>query len=180
MAVNLRAALCVAVWSTCCALSPPRGGVHDFDFEWGAWRAHVTRLTQPLSGSKTWVSYEGTSVVHPLLGGRENVGELQVSGPAGRIDGLTIRLYDPVQHHWEIYWANARNPALDVPMAGGFADGRGVFFAHDMLNGKPIEVRFVFSDITRSRFRFEQAFSPDRGRTWEVNWIATFERSGRS
>lgn len=177
MAVNWRAGLVVLVWGACCALTPRYGGPHDFDFEFGSWTAHLTRMTAALSGSKTWASYDGTSVVHSLLGGRENVGELQVHGPAGSIDGLTIRLYDPKRHQWIIYWSNSRNPALDVPMLGGFSNGRGVFFAHDMLNGRPIVVRFVFSDISRAFFRFDQAFSPDGGKTWEVNWIATFHRT---
>jgi hypothetical protein len=33
-------------------------------------------------------------------------------------------------------------------------------------------VRFVISDITPNSCRFEQAFSDDGGRNWEVNWIA--------
>jgi hypothetical protein len=161
----------------CCAFVPQHGGPHDFDFEFGSWTAHLTRLTAPLSGSKTWVSYDGTSVVHSLLGGRENIGELQVGGSAGRIDGLTYRLYDPNARQWDIYWANSRNPSIDTPMVGGFSNGRGVFYSHDTLNGRPIVVRFVFSDIQPTFFRFEQAFSPDGGKTWEVNWIATFRRA---
>lgn len=161
----------------CCAVTAQHGGPHDFDFEFGSWSAHLSRMTAPLSGSKTWVSYDGTSVVHRLLDGRENVGELQVGGSAGRIDGLTIRLYDPKARQWDIYWSNSRSPALDTtPMVGGFSHGRGVFYAHDELNGRPIEVRFVFSDVGPKFFRFEQAFSPDGGKTWEVNWIATFAR----
>jgi hypothetical protein len=161
----------------CCVVVPQHGGPHDFDFEFGSWTAHLTRMTAPLSGSKTWVSYDGTSVVHSLLGGHENVGELRVGGPTGRIDGLTIRLYNPKTQQWNIYWANSRNPSIDVPMVGGFSNGRGVFYASDTLNGRPIEVRFVFSDIGPTFFRFEQAFSSDGGNTWEVNWIATFHRT---
>lgn len=176
MTLNWRAGLSVLAWCACCAFVPKYGGPHDFDFEFGSWTAHLTRMTAPLSGSNTWATYDGTSVVHSLLAGRENVGELQVRGGAGAINGLTIRLYDPKTHQWNIYWANSRSPLLDVPMVGGFSDGRGVFFARDTLNGRPIEVRFVFSDIGRTFFRFDQAFSADGGKTWEVNWIATFHR----
>ena len=37
-------------------------------------------------------------------------------------------------------------------------------------------VRFAITDITPSSCRFEQAFSADGGKTWEVNWIATDTR----
>ena len=35
----------------------------------------------------------------------------------------------------------------------------------------PILVRFLWSDITPTTCRWEQAFSVDDGATWEVNWI---------
>ena len=41
---------------------------------------------------------------------------------------------------------------------------------------EPILVRFVISAITPDSCRFEQAFSDDGGKTWEVNWIATDTR----
>jgi hypothetical protein len=34
-------------------------------------------------------------------------------------------------------------------------------------------IRFVISDITPNSCRFEQAFSADGGKTWEINWVAT-------
>jgi len=169
------------MWIFCCAFAPHYGGQHDFDFEFGSWTAHLTVLKHPLSGPAIREAYDGTSIVHKLLGGRENIGELQVRGPAGSIDGLTIRLYDQHARQWRIYWANARNPSIeDSPMIGGFSNGRGVFYGHGTLGGRPIDVRFVFSDISRDRFRFEQAFSPDGGKTWEVNWIATFDRCAKA
>jgi hypothetical protein len=33
-------------------------------------------------------------------------------------------------------------------------------------------VRFVISDIKPESCKFEQSFSTDGGKTWEVNWIA--------
>ena len=35
----------------------------------------------------------------------------------------------------------------------------------------PILVRFLWSDITPTTCRWEQAFSVDDSATWEVNWI---------
>jgi hypothetical protein len=122
------------------------------------------------------VAYEGTSVVHPLWQGRANVGELDVTGPAGKIEGLTLRLYDPASRQWTVRFASSRDGELTPGLVGGFSDGRGEFLNHETLEGRPICVRFIFSEMTADTFRFEQAFSPDEGRTWEVNWVATFRR----
>lgn len=154
-----------------------RDGQHDFDFEIGSWKARLSRLDRPLTGSTRWLEYEGTSVVRKVWDGRANLGELDVSGPAGRIEGLTLRLYNAHAQQWNITWSNANEGVLDrATMFGGFRDGRGEFFGQDSLDGRAIFVRFVFSDITPTAFRFEQAFSADGGETWEVNWKAAFTR----
>jgi hypothetical protein len=152
------------------------GGQHDFDFEFGAWKARISRLTRPLSGSSEWVEYEGTSTVRKIWDGRGNLGELDVQGPAGRITGLSLRLYNPETRQWAISWANARDGALGPPMYGGFTNGRGEFYNQELFNGRAILVRFLFSEITPTSFQLEQAFSDDGGKTWEPNWVARFTR----
>jgi hypothetical protein len=153
-----------------------REGQRDFDFEFGAWKIHLSRLQQPLTGSTTWVEYHGTSVVRKVWNGRANLGELDVSGPAGAIKGLSLRLYNPQSRQWSISWANSSTGTLGPPMIGGFVNGRGEFYNQEMLNGRAIYVRFIFSDITPKSFKLEQAFSENGGRTWEPNWIANFTR----
>jgi len=153
-----------------------RDGQHDFDFEFGTWQAHVSRLTKPLSRSTTWVEYDGPSIVRKLWDGRANLGEIDLTGPAGRIRGLSLRLYDPTTREWRISWANSNDGLLGTPMVGGFKDGRGEFYNQEIYDGRTIYVRFIFSDITQTSFRLEQAFSADGGKTWEANWIATFRR----
>ena len=63
-------------------------------------------------------------------------------------------------------------------MYGGFKDGVGTFTGDDTLEGKPIKVRFRWSEIKANSARWEQAFSPDGGATWEVNWRMQFTRAG--
>lgn len=55
-------------------------------------------------------------------------------------------------------------------------DGRGEFYAHEPFEGKYILSRYIWSNITATSCRWEQAFSTDAGRTWETNWIMDFER----
>ena len=153
-----------------------RDGQHDFDFEIGTWKTHVKRLLHPLTGSNTWVEYEGTTVVRKVWNGKANLVELVVDGPAGHFEGLNLRLYDPQSHQWSLNFANSRGGGISTPTIGDFKNGRGEFFDQETLNGRTILVRFVVSDITPNFCRFEQAFSDDGGKTWEVNWIATDTR----
>ncbi|HSH89301.1 MAG TPA: DUF1579 domain-containing protein [Ramlibacter sp.] len=153
-----------------------RDGQHDFDFEIGSWKTHLRRLQRPLTGSTTWVEYEGTTVVRSVWNGKANLAELVVSGPAGRIEALSLRLYNPKTGQWSLNSAGAGGGSLAEPAVGQFRNGRGEFHNRETFNGKEILVRFVISDITPTSCRFEQAFSVDGGKTWEVNWIATDTR----
>ena len=153
-----------------------RDGQQDFDFEIGNWRTRLSRLQNPLTGSTAWVEYEGTTVVRKVWDGRANLVELDVSGPAGRIEGLSLRLYNPESRQWSLNFSNVRGGTLSPPTIGEFKNGRGEFFSQETLNGRAILVRFVISDITPTSCHFEQAFSDDGGKTWEVNWIATDTR----
>ena len=153
-----------------------RDGQHDFDFEIGTWKTHLKRLLHPLAGSTTWVEYEGTTVVRKVWNGRANLLELEADGPAGHFEGLNLRLYNPQSHQWSLNFANSNSGAISQPTIGEFKNGRGEFFDQETLNGRAIFVRFVISDITPNSTHFEQSFSDDGGKTWEVNWIATDTR----
>jgi hypothetical protein len=155
----------------------PRDGQRDFDWEIGAWKTHLKRLQRPLTGSTDWVEYDGTTVVRKVWDGRANLVELDVRGPAGRIEGLSLRLYNAEARQWSLNFSNARVGTLSPPVVGEFRDGRGEFYGVDTLGaGRSILVRFVISPVDSSSWRFEQSFSDDGGRTWETNWVATDTR----
>lgn len=155
---------------------PARDGQRDFDWELGTWKTRLKRRLRPLTGSNEWVEYEGTTVVRKVWNGRANLVELDVTGPAGHIEGLSLRLYNPESRQWSLNFSNSASGTLTLPTIGGFTNGRGEFYAQETLNGRAIFVRFFISDITQESCRFEQAFSDDGGKTWEVNWIATDTR----
>ncbi len=154
------------------ARPPARDGQHDFDFEIGTWKTHLSRLEHPLSGSTSWVTYEGTSVVRTIWNGKANLVELIADGPAGHLEALSLRLYNPQSRQWSLNSASSRVGTISVPTIGEFKSGRGEFHDQEIFNGRAILVRNVWSDITERSCRFEQAFSDDGGKTWEVNWIA--------
>lgn len=170
-------AVCAPAALAAAAQAPEaQGGQSDFDFEIGRWRTEVKLLKKPLSGSTEWVEYEGTSVVHEFLGGRANLVELSIAGPAGRIEGVSLRLYRPETGQWSIHYASARDGELTAPLHGRFENGRGEFYGDDKLGDRPIRVRFVITQEGADTARFEQAFSADGGASWEVNWIAVDTR----
>jgi hypothetical protein len=154
-----------------------RDGQHDFDWEIGNWSTHLRYLPEPLTGSTRWVEYQGTSDVRAILGGRANLVELAVEGPAGRIEGTSLRLYNPQARQWTLNFASVRNGMLTPPMTGGFdGHGLGTFYGLDTVDGRTVLVRFVISDVTANSARFVQSFSIDGGTTWEPNWIAVDTR----
>jgi hypothetical protein len=153
-----------------------RDGQHDFDFEIGTWKTHLSRLVHPLTGSSTWIELEGTSVVRKIWKGRANLVELEADGPSGHIEVLSLRLYNPQSHQWSLNTANSKGGTLSVPTIGEFKNGRGEFYDQEEFGGRTILVRNVWSEITPNSCRFEQAFSDDGGKTWEVNWIAVDTR----
>jgi hypothetical protein len=153
-----------------------RDGQGDFDFEIGTWKTHLRRLQRPLTGSTTWIEYDGTTVVRKIWNGRANLVELDVNGPAGHIEALSLRLYNPESRQWSLNFASGGGGTMAVPSVGEFRNGRGEFYNQETLSGRAILVRFVISDITPNSCRFEQSFSDDGGKTWELNWIAVDTR----
>jgi hypothetical protein len=154
----------------------PRDGQHDFDFEIGTWHTHLKRLVHPLSGSDEWVEYEGVTLVRKVWNGRANLVELTADGPGGHFEGLNLRLYNPRSHQWSLNFAGSGSGTLGQPTIGGFIDGRGEFHDEEDFDGRTISVRFVIMPLDADTIRFEQAFSDDGGKTWEINWVATDTR----
>src|ERR1051325_7819708 len=149
---------------------------HDFDFEIGTWKTQVKRRLHPLTGSNSWVEMNGITTVRNVLNGRANLVELIADGPAGHFEGISLRLYNPQSHQWSLNFSNAADGTLSEATIGEFKDGRGEFYSQEPYNGRMIFVRFVITPLTADSIRFEQAFSDDGGKTWEVNWIATDTR----
>jgi hypothetical protein len=149
-----------------------RDGQHDFDFEFGTWKTHLKRLLHPLTGSTTWVEYDGITTVRKIWDGRANLVELEVDGAKGHIEALSLRLYNTDSRQWSLNFANVTGGTMATPTVGEFKNGRGEFTDQETLGPRTILVRFVISNITPTSCHFEQSYSDDGGKTWEVNWIA--------
>jgi hypothetical protein len=148
-------------------------GQHDFDFEIGTWHAHVKYLVHRLAGSKEWDEFEGTVVTKPFMEGKANLSEMNVDSAVSHkhIQIIAVRLYNPTSHQWSIYGASAKTGVFDPPQIGQFEGRRGEFYASDMFEGRAIYIRYVWQNLSQKATHFEQAYSSDGGKTWEVNWI---------
>ena len=159
--------------------SPQQGvaqhdGQHDFDFLVGAWKIHLKQLKRPLTGSNEWVEFDGTVVCKKVWDGKAEIEEFSVDSQETNthILGLALRLYNPASHQWSIYWANAAKGSIGgPPVVGEFKDGSGEFYDQEEINGRVIFTRYAWSKVNSSSPHFEQAYSDDGGKTWEVNWI---------
>lgn len=150
----------------------------DFDFFIGDWRVEHRRLKERLVGCTDWDTFAGTTSTRKILGGMGNCDDNHLELPGDPYCALTVRTFDPTSRKWSIWWLDGRQPGtLDVPMRGEFIDGVGTFFAKDTYQGKPIVVRFLWQVKADGTPRWEQAFSPDDGKTWETNWTMEFKKA---
>ena len=148
-----------------------RDGRQDFDFLTGSWKIHVKRRLHPLTGSNTWVEFDGTDVVRKVWEDA-NLDELEAESPSVHIEGLTLRTYNPKTHQWSLYWANSRDGKVTPPNVGEFKNGQGEFYTQDTLNGRLLYNRYIWSKIATNSPHFEESWSEDGGKTWEVNWTS--------
>ena len=153
-------------------------GLHDFDFLVGQWQAHHRKLKQRLANNHEWIEFEGTLLNQPLMGSYSNVDDTVLSVPGAPYRGVALRSFDPKTQQWSIWWLDSRTPSepLDPPMIGGFHNGVGTFYGDDTVKGKRVRARFIWSNITPTSCHWEQADSPDEGKTWETNWVQDITR----
>jgi hypothetical protein len=188
-AIGVAAGLCASLPLVCqppataaTAAVPPapaaHDGAHDFDFDLGKWHTHSSRLMHPLAGAHDWADMDGTTVVTPIWGGRANLAEFRADGPAGHVELLSLRWYNPVARQWYLDFATPNVGVLGIPNVGEFRNGRGDFYDQEPINGRAVLIRFSIWKITHDSARSEQAFSTDGGKTWETNWINTYTRIG--
>jgi len=149
---------------------------HAFDFDLGTWHSHSSRLMHPLTGSTTWADLEGQTVVRRVWGGRANLAEYVGDGPAGHVQLLALRWFNPNTHEWNLDFATPNVGTLGEPGVGQCKNGRCDFFDQEEINGRYVWIRFSIWKISDDSAQSEQAFSDDGGKTWETNWVNKYTR----
>ncbi len=155
----------------------PRGGRNDWDWLAGKWNVRHVRLKERLRNDTRWEEFNGTCQMWTTMDGMGNVDDNYLELPDGAYRAMGVRALDEKTGLWSIWWLDARHNSVDPPVRGGFKDGVGTFIGEDKLRGQPILMRFVWSKIEKDSAHWEQAFSPDEGKTWEVNWRMDFRRA---
>jgi hypothetical protein len=150
--------------------------VHEFDFLFGRWAVTHRKLRERLAGNADWYTFPGTLEVAPILGGQGNFDRNVLNDPQGSYEAHSLRLFDAQAKQWSIYWLDARSPSIDAPVVGGFTGRKGEFFVDETFKGRPVRVRTTYESLDAQHAQWTQAFSPDRGRNWEVNWIMDFRK----
>ena len=152
-------------------------GRNDFDFLIGTWNVHHFRLKERLKGCTEWEEFEGKSTDRKILNGLGNMDENILHRASGDVHAITVRLFNPRSKEWSLCWSAEGAGTFDVPMIGGFQNGRGEFYSQEVFEGRHIFSSFIWSEIEANACKWEQAFSSDGGKTWETNWVMTFERA---
>lgn len=160
-------------------ITTARGYTSDWEFLIGDWEIRHRQLKSRLSNCRDWIEFGGNCTSRPMMLGQANVDDYLIDAPSGQYRAMAIRSYDLTTDEWSIWWIDSRRGnSVGEPVRGHFSAGAGVFYGDDTHDGKAIKVRFVWSQITADGAKWEQAFSPDGGKTWEPNWIMRFTRSG--
>lgn len=150
---------------------------NDFDFHIGDWNIHNRLLKARLSNSDEWIEFESTCRTRKILNGFGNINEYRFRKNALPFDeGIVLRLFNPKTKLWTINWADSKSVELDVPVIGSFEGKIGTFFSNDTVGGKPIIVCAVYDGSVPEAFVWTQAFSDDKGKTFETNWVMTGRR----
>ncbi|HTZ70803.1 MAG TPA: hypothetical protein VMB71_09160 [Acetobacteraceae bacterium] len=151
-------------------------GAHDFDFNFGTWHTHITRVLDPFSGGTHTLTLEGTVTVHKVWDGRAQLEEIEADGPRGHWEGLTLFLYNPVSQQWSQNYVDSKDGQITTPLVGAFKNGRGDLYATEEFNNKSVLIRGVWSNITPDAHHFEEDFSDDGGAHWMPAFIASLTR----
>jgi hypothetical protein len=151
----------------------------DFDFLFGHWHIHNHKLADVRDPDCTeWLEFPATAQAYPILGGFGNIDRGRFEQPGAPFESLSLRLYDPATDEWRIYWSSSRYPGvLDPPVIGRFLDGQGRFEGDDIMDGRPVRLRFIWSGITATSATWQQYFRWDGTDTWVPNWTMAFTRT---
>lgn len=144
----------------------------DFDLLAGKWKMYHKKLKSRLTNNNEWIDLESMDANYgTILNGIGNTDLYKATFDNEPFEGFTIRLFNPETRLWSLYWVASNSGQLDPPVVGSFDNDIGHFFCKDKYNGKDIIVLFRWDMRDRAHPVWSQAFSPDKGKTWEWNWI---------
>lgn len=164
--------------------SPFENARADFDFQMGSWHVDNRLLTNPFDDDPVWVTFSGTAHVHKMPGGFGNLDTFIALEWRPNWMGMTMRIFNPETGLWSLYWISPKTGGIDSatgllmpPVVGKFDNGVGVFEGDDVVAGRPVRVRYTWTDTTTDHPKWQQAYSQDGGKTWKPNWFMVETRT---
>lgn len=157
-------------------------GRSDFDFLVGDWQTVQKRSTKPLQDDAPWETFDATIHMEKLPGDLGNIDSMLAPTWRPGWVGVTIRIFNGETGLWSIYWLAGKTGGIDsatgqltVPVVGKFENGVGIFESDEVIEGKALRVRYMWTRVDADNVTWQQAFSFDGGKTWKPNW----EMAGR-
>jgi hypothetical protein len=155
-------------------------GKGGFDFWQGRWEGHNRKLLDVLDPEcDEWVEFDAVCLAQRTLGGLgafETFLAEDMPG-RGRVEGMSVKLFDPESGTWKIWWMSTAAPGdIGTPVEGTWTGHIGQFFGDDELNGRKIRVQYEWTVYSPESARWRQFFSFDGGETWQHNWTAEHHR----
>lgn len=153
----------------------------DFDFLDGTFAVANRRLAERLVGCREWIEFPARLEGHrKLLGGLANLDRFVAELDGVPFEGVSLRVFDPSAGLWTIHWMDTLSPRLTEQVVGGFRDGVGEFHGEELFQGRAVQLRFRWDEVTPESARWQQAwFDFERGE-WETNWVMEFTRIGEA
>jgi hypothetical protein len=139
----------------------------EFDFWLGDWDAEWGE------------DGHGTNVITKTLGGcviLENFTDLAPG--KGALVGMSVSTYVARESCWKQTWVDNQGSYLDFK--GGMADGKMVLSREMLLEGKTIQQRMVWYDISPEKFEWNWDRSDDGGETWKTLWHIHYRRKANA
>jgi hypothetical protein len=133
----------------------------QFDFWTGEWDL------QWGNGSK------GKNVIRKTLDGcviEENFD----GAPAMPLRGMSVSTYSTQLRKWQQTWVDNQGGYLDF--VGGFDGAKMVLQRRATINGKEVQQRMVWYDITKDSLQWNWERSEDGGKSWVVLWNIRYSR----
>lgn len=149
---------------------------NDFDFLLGSWHIRNRKLKTRLNNCTEWDEFLAKGTLRKILRGIGNIDDFITTLDNEPFEGMSLRLFNPSTKLWSIYWADSRIGEMQIPVVGSFNGDIGEFYAEDIFAGKEILVKFNWDKTNPNAPVWSQAFSIDKGKTWEWNWYMYFEK----
>ena len=141
---------------------------NTYDFWLGKWQADWTNA----DGS----TGSGTNHIFKVLDNKVLEENFTItSGNQAGFKGKSLSVFNPTTKVWHQAWADNQGGYFDFY---GSVDGDKKMFSTQpkQQNGKNVQQRMVFYDISHEKFTWDWESTTDGGKTWNLLWRINYTR----